>query len=784
MNGPRRLCGYDINGWRDRAARNWIIQSGEDEDFETDTVLETGPNPAIVRSAANGTVRWIGGVQADLAPHGRGDGWGQIGAMDRRDRMDAILLRRDEDRSVLLAALMTGLADRSRVGVLSINDDAKTDDLTRECWLQAMRAAKVEIRHLVWRPVLATLAAMGTGSIEEGMRVGVICQSAKGFKIQQLRIRREDGDGIIAPERRSVGCEVASDAGFENRLAAARAILRPQLDRVTIAPEAVLANASLPAALALGMDPFAELVRLANGGWHRLETDEPLPDTAPFLSTNLPSFLSSCDLVLFETVGEGSFARTVAGALADALPVPLIHLPSDSVASGALLAARRVDARQTVFFDFLPGIDTIVSGREGAQSFPLIDPEETLPAGRLYRSPAPAQLAIIAGQSGFDIWLRKETAELPRKARIKLDNPVAQTTPIALSVEQMPAAGRARIVLESSALPSQESIDFDQAEPVDRPWQTIIDSLQHPPPSIPERMVLPCGEEAWAGDGYRSGLGKLLLETSLVPSSKEWDSLSGRLVQRSQGRYCLSSDGDAPAGVTEADIRRLDRISAVAMGEIEAMLRGRRPLDTAPLKFLTWQFRRCPQDLVPHLIEAIKNEETPLVSASPHWILIWQGLGRSVREREDEREVLRLAMRKAIPDWNWRRETACVAFLLSRSDTAPKHLERPDVERLAKRVRGEFRAEFGKQYTRFNYAPLLLAGLLRWRLKEPYALIAGQDPVATKLKSSVDTAIDDISRRSEEIKSSKKILKLLRDIGDELEGTGTNPDLLADLFTI
>ena len=37
-----------------------------------------------------------------------------------------------------------------------------------------------------------------------------------------------------------------------------------------------------------------------------------------------------------------------------------------------------------------------------------------------------------------------------------------------------------------------------------------------------------------------------------------------------------------------------------------------------------------------------------------------------------------------------------------------------------------------------DYAPFLLAGLLRWRLKEPKALIVGIDQLADKLLSAVE----------------------------------------------
>ena len=74
---------------------------------------------------------------------------------------------------------------------------------------------------------------------------------------------------------------------------------------------------------------------------------------------------------------------------------------------------------------------------------------------------------------------------------------------------------------------------------------------------------------------------------------------------------------------------------------------------------------------------------------------------------------------------------------------APKLLTREDVEKLGNRVDQEFLAgcnnlSGGVMRWTLDYAPFLLAGLLRWRLKEPKALIVGIDPLADKLLSAFE----------------------------------------------
>jgi hypothetical protein len=109
-------------------------------------------------------------------------------------------------------------------------------------------------------------------------------------------------------------------------------------------------------------------------------------------------------------------------------------------------------------------------------------------------------------------------------------------------------------------------------------------------------------------------------------------------------------------------------------------------------------------------------------------------------------------------------------------------LTRKDVERLAKRVVLEFKAEHGSDYTRFDYAPFLLVGLLRWRLLEPNALVAGDDVLADRLMAEVDRALPDIKRAARQKPKLNKYLKILEDCRAELQGEGRNPNLLLDIY--
>jgi hypothetical protein len=113
-------------------------------------------------------------------------------------------------------------------------------------------------------------------------------------------------------------------------------------------------------------------------------------------------------------------------------------------------------------------------------------------------------------------------------------------------------------------------------------------------------------------------------------------------------------------------------------------------------------------------------------------------------------------------------------------------LERSAVERLGKRVIEEFEESLGTSYTKFQYAPFLLVGLLRWRLKSPRALVAGADRLADEMVGAVVRVRDDMARRARRLPQLERVanrwLPLLSQTQDELRGAGGNPDLLMAIY--
>lgn len=779
----RKLCGFDVNGVRDFTARNWRSTPGEEEEIGVIDVVRSGPLSSVVKVDGIGQVRWVGGPQADLAPHGLGGGWGSIGADDRRVPVRDLLHLRDHDVGKLCACL-EGSAKGASYNVLSIDEGSNGSEEVQEHLLAALSAGKFRNSLLVWRPVLAALCAINQGLLTEGQRVGVVCHDRNGFAVQQLIIR--SASGMLTPERRHAAAQISCDYGYDNLILLAR--------RAAIGVEGFSSRTAHRAfarsigSAALGMAVQPEILRVPNGDWEELDLSrfEPAAEIQdPIEGLNL----NDCDLVLLETLSERRLRDRIINLVQKASPKKISALPIDAIAQGALAAATRASQGVPVYFDFLPRLSTIVFGSDGAKNFDLIRPDETLEAGRSYRSPEPASLAIPAGQRQVSVYLRKEAEPFPRKAIVEIEPPLRSQAAVNLWVEQKPAAGRARILMEAPSLGRKFTVDWEHAEEDGRNWDQIIDSMQ-PKASIPARLVLPCGMHPWEDSGRSTGMLNLL-EAEVKNSATDWDLLASKLSQRPFGQYCISSDGHLPPEIGSDHINWLDLLTEKALEITLSRAKGETgegTEDNAALKFLTWQFRRCPPVVATLLMDCIEagSRTHPFVKYQASWVLMYQGLGRIVQSRHAESQAMALLLSSEIENWVWNRQSAGMAFLLSRSDTAPLMLERNDVKRLVIRAIDDFRRNIGGEYTMFNYAPFLLAGLLRSRLKEPFALIAGTDPLADDLLNIIDRAETDLAGRKKPTanlqRRREKFLPILRDLRDELLGEGKNPDLLLDIY--
>ncbi|MCA9131001.1 MAG: hypothetical protein KDB22_28150, partial [Planctomycetales bacterium] len=731
----------------------------------------------------SGGSRWIGGAQADVAPHGRGGGWGEIGGVEKRMSVRSLLEMQDVDAGKLASALL-GSAHGSAHTILSIDEGPDGSEAVQEHLLEALTRGKFRNGSLVWRPVLAGLFVIEQAHVSEGQTIGVVCQDRRGLSVQKLRIR--SARKVLAPERREAAKLIPCDAGYESLVRFARIAAVGEEGFSARTAHRAIAGSVGKASLGMACDP--EILRLSNGDWEMLDlSDYDASETVSVPQTDLD--LSGCAAVFFETLTEGRLKDRLIANIQQAAEVEVQALPPTAVAQGALEAARRASDGAPIFFDFLPRLSTIVFGAKGAANFDLIRPEETLEAGRTYRSPEPASLAIPAGQESVSVYLRKEASPWPRKASVPLGAPLKQQAAVSLWVEQKPAAGRARILMEAPDLERDFTVDWDEAIDDERPWDEIIGSLDAQV-TIPKRLVLPCGIEAWQ-DSERSAGMLSLLKTESDRADADWATLRQKLSQRTFGKYCISSDGEFPEEIEAEALEKFYALTSKAVDVTEQRLRrvnGPGTDDNEALKFLTWQFRRCPRIVANWLIDCIEElgRRHPFVEHQASWVLVYQGLGRIVGDEEDEQRAIRLLLSSSVEDWTWNRQSAAMAFMLSRSDTAPSHLNRTDVERLARRAIADFGRNIGGEYTMFHYAPFLLAGLIRWRCVNPTALVIGADPLANELLEIIERTEKDLKERRRANanfqRRRSKFLPILQDLKSELAGEGSNPDLLLDIY--
>ena len=778
----KRFIGYDLNGRRDLAARSWLIKPGEEEELEGEFIVSGGLNGAVVRVDDEGRDQYVGGALARLAPQGRGPGWGSVGAIERRV-LTYDLVQEPERYTKELPCALSALGGGADVAVASMDDVPGIRETQQEAFLRAMRDIRNRRVLHVWRPVLATLATLEDGLLDGAVSVVIISQAAAGLSTQCLKIRDAE---VRAPERRQPGKLHECSFGFDRFLKRARDFVEIQVTERTREEE--LKHLETTIRMAMGFEPRSELYKIGNGDWVVApELESPSFDQEQ-LPKSVEEEIADVDAIIVETLAEGPVRAQFAALVSEAADEKPLVLSSNAVARGALIAAQRFFWGKPVYFDFLPQISTIVQDVQGPKNFDLIPHDAMLPAGKIYRSEVPAQLGLQSGQTQITVYLNKELEERPRKANLALQSAPERMQEIRCLVEQAPAQGRARIMLESDLFQAPMTIDWDSAEEVEQDWDTVLKNLETPKPTIPNRLILRATHELWIDQRKRRPGLSTLMKKALSGGEPNWADLANKLCSREGGAYCVSSDGYLPEKVSNEDRQLLADLQRKALEHTLARANGTLvDNDNNALRFLTWLFKRCDEEVVAELLKALLAQTGghPFVFSPGNRKLIYQGLGRILSDGATIRKVLDHLL--SLPDerWNSTHHVACAAFLLSRNEEAPQLLERTEVDTLARIgvriLRESIRRD---QYNTLHYPPFLLVGLLRWRLVDNWALVAGEDPVADTMLKAVEYALPSLDRQSETRANLRKLHNALSDVREELMGEGRNPNLLMDLATI
>ncbi len=787
----KRLAGIDLNGWHDRAARNWTPGHDDEEPGGEPQLVDAGIDPVVIWQGPE-AAHAVGGPQARYAPHGRGPGWGAIGASERRWPVREALAALADDtypKSLeALAASVRAVCPAPDHVVAVVPDIADFDETRQDRLLRALRSAKVSHPYLLWRPVALCLAA-----IEDGLctapetRVATVVHAPEGLQVQNLVVKRARRGDVVAPERAAVGTTLAWAGGLsalmESSAASAQAC-HPELD------PAVAAGSGIPGVHALGAEPEDEVVRLANGTWRLLTPPAPR-DQLPALPDALAAHAGAADVVLVDTPLQGRLRATYLRAIEERLG-PRVHAcdPTDA-ARGALVAADRIARGLPHYFDFLPQISILVL-EDGEPVFRALVPEgETVPANELYRTVDPPRFRWPKGRASLDVFVKKQDAAGIRRWTVEREPGPPQNVEVAVVLEQRPAQGLAHIEVRGDAWAALARnpirLDWSRLEVDPRPEAQILEELRRPPPPYPDRVVFPTDPRMWQALPRSAGFAQLVARCD----PQDLDDVEGVSDVLSQGVVFdppngdrvrpVDSDGNVPEGVDPA---AFDALTAAVADDALGEARRARPASTnTRLKFLTWCFPRCPDAVQQELLIALERPDHPWRAPYMANTLLWQGAGRCVADTEKIRHVFDLILRLDIGQMR-AYHRACAANLLSRRDISFTVLTRDELSELAGRAAHlVLQAKKDGYKVNFDYGLRLTGGLLRYRIVAPYAWLPDLDPAGRQLEDALQTVQKDMDQRlarSVDFRLRRKrrqVEELLKFLG----GSGGDPDLLRSL---
>jgi len=310
---------------------------------------------------------------------------------------------------------------------------------------------------------------------------------------------------------------------------------------------------------------------------------------------------------------------------------------------------------------------------------------------------------------------------------------------------------------------------------------------------IQKRVNLKCGLDKW-NEGELAQELKAAIGLTASPLYS-WGKLANNMAQPywpGLGKTvfrAISTDGELPEELDAEAKSALLAVSRNATNHVMMIIGGEIEGDNQSLRFLTWQFRNCPREIVPHLLDAFMStfDEKPTATKKHVFVanekqLAFQSIGRVVYERKEIERVLGVLKRV---DINWDRDHLALAGrLLARTD-APTYMKRPEVKVFGKAVINAFkRAKLeGKYNSAFMYAPYVLIGLLRRRERHRYSLVAERNcPLADELLKHAELVIDDMRHKKfSHVPKVRRYRELLEDCCLWIKGRGKNQNILIDI---
>lgn len=780
-----RICGLNINGWHDQAARNW--NAGTRKEVEH-FLLDGGRGSVVVRDS---TGQWIGGPQALLAPHGRGRGWGELGDPARRvflrDALAQIRGEAEEPRDVLAAAVAALTRETQRL-VFAVPDVPEFDEAARAALLDVMPGHR-----LLWRSVAAFLGGMQEGHIspaDEGLSFHFLIHTGNGFEAQSLRLRRDGSRReYLAPEREGPGELQWPGLGLEPMLQKVRERVA---DANPILREEPSESSALPIKRLLGIARALdrEILRHDNGTWIEcvaplLDADEVIGTEASELSNHAPPPVQRTFLL---TPVAGAIRDKLCELLSPLYP-ELRALPWSAIALGCLHAGRLIEQGLPHYFDRLTPVSLAVfDPATGEPLFEnLIRAEATVPANSEYVSPPFADLKWPRGKKEMSFYILKGDREV-RHWRVDMPEGPARDAPVVLRLRQTPGQSWARLSLTSQEWePLSRApilLDWARLDPIDKTPDEILEALRTPPPIIPHRLVEAAHSDFWIGIEGLRGMNAMLYETD--GDERTIADLSVMLPRQRRDPVsfartrAINSDGQLPQDVPEKARLAFERLLGHASDRVLRATSHSPLRSNHELKIVTWSFTRCPGEVQERLVDAVEgyahDREHPLHRGARRCkTVIIQGAGRAVTGDARLRRLLR-ALAALPPDTD---TMNALGMILSRRAEAPGALDRELTTSIAAVLARQLEQLIQRQSFKILFFNTLsaLAGLFRYREIDRTILLKGKDQVASQMHSSITHFISSFSTQRPLDRKTQNALLLLQSIQSYLEGGG-DPNLL------
>ncbi len=618
----RRITGLDLNGRVDVASRDW---SPEDpaRPQEPPIVIDGGVAAPVVLAGGTERPRLIAGPQALFAPHGRGEGWGRIGAAGRRRPLSAAIdhLGEDPDHAAAVRAAVNALTRGATDIVIAVPDLPDFGEASQGAMLDALRRQH-RVR-LLWRPVAAFLDLLATGALPlapPGARYRLLVHGAAGLEDQVLTLRDDpEHPGHRAPLREGPGRLVVPAIGLDTLFALAS-------DRVYAANPGLDWRSCEASRLGPGLvtgtaDPAqTEVLRLRNATW--IEARVPSLDPADL---GLPAVrLPPPDRPVVATFLVTPLAAPLAEVLA--LAVGNVHIaPPAIIARGAVRAGRLIEAGRPHYFDKLEPIAIAVMRGDNPDFEPLIEPDAIVPANREFVSLDLDEFVWGRGKTDAEFYVMKGGTEV-RHWKVEQPEPPERDVPVTLRLRQTPGQSWARLSITSRHwAPLERSpidLDWEGLTPLAKTPDEVLEELRTPPPTIPDLLVEHAHVALWLGARW-AGEGAITHLRSLghPATARTWSTLLRRSRRDPESRekfWLVGTDGALPPDLDPAFAQMLDQALADFAAELLSATARRHPATNDLALALTWCFARCPELVQERLVAALeahlRNRPDPILA--------------------------------------------------------------------------------------------------------------------------------------------------------------------------